>query len=107
MPSQCRETAAAATSAAAGGGIANGASAEESGGRTTSPLPPDLKVERLVRARIPTKHGEFYVSLYRSSRDPAKEHMAIAFGDVAATAEVRRGGGGPARSALLRPRSDG
>jgi len=100
MPSQCRETAAPATSVAAA--IANGASAEESGGRTTSPFPPDLKVDRLVRARIPTKHGEFYVSLYRSSRDPTKEHMAIAFGDVATTAEVWRCGDGPTISATFR-----
>jgi hypothetical protein len=48
-----------------------------------------LAVQQLVRARIPTKHGEYTLALYRSSRDPAKEHMALVFGDLAAVATVR------------------
>ena len=65
------------------------AAPEESADRAGTPRKGSLVVERLVRSRMPTRHGEFFVTLYRSSRDPAKEHMAIAMGDVAALSSVR------------------
>jgi GTP cyclohydrolase II len=41
----------------------------------------DLKVERLVCARIPTKEGTFQLCLYGNNRDD-KEHLALLVGDV-------------------------
>ncbi|CAG8458009.1 88_t:CDS:2 [Ambispora gerdemannii] len=38
------------------------------------------KVECLVRARIPTPTGEFFLHLYRNNRDN-KEHLAVVYGE--------------------------
>jgi GTP cyclohydrolase II len=46
-----------------------------------------LTVERKVRARIPTKEGEFFLYLYTDNWDE-KEHLALVFGDVEGKAEV-------------------
>jgi 3,4-dihydroxy 2-butanone 4-phosphate synthase/GTP cyclohydrolase II len=40
-----------------------------------------LIVDRKVRARIPTKDGEFYLYLYTNNWDE-KEHLALVFGDI-------------------------
>ena len=42
----------------------------------------ELRMERKVCSRIPTKDGSFLVYLYHSSRDPTKEHMAFVYGDL-------------------------
>ncbi len=39
------------------------------------------KVNRMVRARIPTVDGEFYLYLYTNNRD-SKEHLALVMGDL-------------------------
>ena len=67
-----------------------------------APATPTLPVtvERLVRARIPTMHGNFNVSLYRSSRDPAKEHLAIVYGDVTDQSKVRDAGDATERATV-------
>lgn len=41
-----------------------------------------LTIEEKVNTRMPTNHGEFRVHLFRSSRDPTKEHLALVYGDV-------------------------
>jgi 3,4-dihydroxy 2-butanone 4-phosphate synthase/GTP cyclohydrolase II len=41
----------------------------------------ELKVDRKVRARIPTAEGEFQLYLYHSNQDN-KEHLALVMGDV-------------------------
>ena len=46
-----------------------------------------LIVERKVRARIPTKEGEFFLCLYTNNWDE-KEHLALVFGDVEGKADV-------------------
>jgi 3,4-dihydroxy 2-butanone 4-phosphate synthase/GTP cyclohydrolase II len=46
-----------------------------------------LIVERKVRARIPTKEGEFFLYLYTNNWDE-KEHLALVFGEVAGKQEV-------------------
>lgn len=46
-----------------------------------------LIIERKVRARIPTKEGEFFLYLYTNNRDE-KEHLALVLGDVEGKPEV-------------------
>ncbi len=42
----------------------------------------ELKIQRMVCARIPTKEGTFQLCLYHNNRDE-KEHLALVSGDVA------------------------
>jgi 3,4-dihydroxy 2-butanone 4-phosphate synthase/GTP cyclohydrolase II len=46
-----------------------------------------LIVERKVRARIPTKEGEFFLDLYTNNWDE-KEHLALVFGNVEGKPDV-------------------
>lgn len=47
----------------------------------------DLSIERKVRARIPTKDGEFFLCLYTNNMDD-KEHLALVIGDIGDKADV-------------------
>ena len=47
----------------------------------------DLKLKRMVSARIPTEAGEFHLYLYTNNQDD-KEHLALVMGDVNAQMNV-------------------
>jgi len=47
----------------------------------------DLKLKRMVSARIPTEAGEFHLYLYTNNQDD-KEHLALVMGDVNAQTNV-------------------
>jgi len=46
-----------------------------------------IRVERKVRARIPTQEGEFHLHLYSNNADE-KEHLALVMGQVAGKKDV-------------------
>ena len=41
-----------------------------------------ITIERKVVTRLPTSQGEFKAYLYRSSRDPSKDHLALVYGNI-------------------------
>jgi GTP cyclohydrolase II len=62
--------------------ISGSAYAEADYASTAAFPDPSVTLTKQVVTRIPTLDGTMHIHMYRSSRDPSKEHMALVYGDL-------------------------